>query len=111
MPIWGSKGVIVLDKGSLAENDGSTSHAPGGLRTLTVSKFFTKLGIASRQLYDQLPLAEPGQEQFFRTGLVQVASTAERFNSYQRIQEVGASLGVRSSPPRSPPARLECHGC
>ncbi|MBA3429986.1 MAG: FAD-binding oxidoreductase, partial [Actinobacteria bacterium] len=92
----GVEGVIVLDKGSLADSDGSTSHAPGGLRTLTVSKFFTKLGIASRQLYDQLPLAEPGQEQFFRTGLVQVASTAERFNSYKRIQEVGASLGVAS---------------
>ncbi len=85
-----------LDKGSLADNDGSTSHAPGGLRTLTVSKFFTKLGIASRQVYDQLPLADPGKEQFFRTGFVQVASSSERFDSYKRIQEIGASLGVPS---------------
>ncbi|MGH8924274.1 MAG: FAD-dependent oxidoreductase [Acidimicrobiia bacterium] len=92
----GVEGIVVVDKGSLADNDGSTSHAPGGLRTLTVSKFFTKLGIASRQLYDQLPLAVPGQEQFFRTGLLQVASTGERFDSYKRIQEIGASLGVPS---------------
>ncbi|HEY7584358.1 MAG TPA: FAD-dependent oxidoreductase [Acidimicrobiia bacterium] len=92
----GVEGVVVLDKGSLADNDGSTSHAPGGLRTLTVSKFFTKLGIASRQVYDQLPLAQPGQEQFFRTGFVQVASTTARFESYKRIQEIGWSLGVPS---------------
>jgi dimethylglycine oxidase len=92
----GVEGIVLLEKGSLRDNDGSTSHAPGGLRTLTVSKFFTKLGIASRELYDQLPLAEPGQEQFFRTGFLQVASTAARFDSYQRIQEIGASLGVPS---------------
>ena len=92
----GVDGIAVLEKGSLSDNDGSTSHAPGGLRTLTVSKFFTKLGIASRQVYDQLPLAEPGQEQFFRTGLLQVASTPQRFDSYKRIQEVGASLQVPS---------------
>jgi heterotetrameric sarcosine oxidase gamma subunit len=92
----GVEGVVVLDKGSLSDNDGSTSHAPGGLRTLTVSKFFTKLGIASRQVYDQLPLAQPGQEQFFRTGFVQMASTPERFDSYKRIQEIGLSLGVPS---------------
>ncbi len=92
----GVEGVVVLDKGSLTDNEGSTSHAPGGLRTLTVSKFFTRLGIASRQVYDQLPLAVPGQEQFFRTGFVQMASTPERFDSYKRIQEVGLSLGVPS---------------
>ena len=92
----GVEGIVLLEKGSLADNDGSTSHAPGGLRTLTVSKFFTKLGIASRQVYDQLPLAIPGQEQFFRTGFVQAASTSERFDSYKRIQEVGLSLGVPS---------------
>lgn len=92
----GVEGIVVLDKGSLTDNDGSTSHAPGGLRTLTISKFFTSLGIASRQVYDQLPLAEPGQEQFFRTGFVQVASTAARYDSYKRIQEIGWSLGVPS---------------
>ncbi|HEX2420885.1 MAG TPA: FAD-dependent oxidoreductase [Acidimicrobiia bacterium] len=92
----GVEGIVLLEKGSLGDNDGSTSHAPGGLRTLTVSKFFTKLGIASRELYDRLPLAEPGQEQFFRTGFLQVASTAARFDSYKRIQEIGWSLGVPS---------------
>ena len=74
----GVEGVVVVDKGDLSENDGSTSHAPGGLRTLTASHFFTTLGRASREVYDQLPLAVPGQEQFWRTGLVSVANTPER---------------------------------
>ena len=89
----GVDGVVVLDKGDLDHNDGSTSHAPGGLRTLTISPFFTKLGAASRRVYDALPLAVDGEEQFFRTGLMQVASTQERLESYLRIQERGMALG------------------
>ena len=60
----GVEGVVVVDKGALDVNDGSTSHAPGGLRTLTGSHFFTTLGRASRDVYDTLPLAVPGEEQF-----------------------------------------------
>ncbi len=84
----GVKEITLLDKGDLDHNPGSTSHAPGGLRTLTVSDFFTRLGYASRQLYDKLPLAIEGQEQFFRTGFIQVANEKDRFDSYKRIQEI-----------------------
>ncbi len=92
----GVKDIILLDKGDLDHNPGSTSHAPGGLRTLTVSDFFTRLGYASRQVYDKLPLAIEGQEQFFRTGFVQVANTVERFDSYKRIQEMGMTHGIEA---------------
>ncbi|MDW3178325.1 MAG: FAD-dependent oxidoreductase [Acidimicrobiia bacterium] len=92
----GIEGVIVVDKGDLDHNDGSTSHAPGGLRTLTASHFFTTLGYASRKVYDALPLAIPGQEQFFRTGLVQVANTPERIGSHKRLAEMGMSHGIEA---------------
>ena len=90
----GVKDILLLDKGDLDHNPGSTSHAPGGLRTLTVSDFFTRLGYGSRQVYDKLPLATEGQEHFFRNGFVQVANTEERFNSYKRIQEMGMIHGI-----------------
>ncbi len=90
----GAKNILVIDKGDLDENDGSTSHAPGGLRVVTPSDFYTRLGSASRRVYDQLPLAKEGQEQFFRTGAVQVASKAERFDNYRRIQEMGYTMGI-----------------
>lgn len=93
----GVQDVILVDKGDPDHNDGSTSHAPGGLRSLTISDFYTKLGFASRQLYDKLPLAIEGQEQFFRTGLMQVASKQERFESYKRIQEMGLTHGIEAN--------------
>jgi len=90
----GIDGVVVVDKGDISVTDGSTSHAPGGLRTLTMSHFFTTLGVASRAVYDTLPLAVPGQEQFWRHGSVQVANTPERFDSHKRLVETGMSEGV-----------------
>ncbi|MFK7800637.1 MAG: NAD(P)/FAD-dependent oxidoreductase, partial [Anaerolineae bacterium] len=92
----GVEDVLLLDKGDLDHNDGSTSHAPGGLRTLTPSKFFTVLGQGSRAVYDKLPLAIEGQEQFFRTGMMQIANTKARFDSYKRMQEMGMTMGVEA---------------
>ncbi|MGB1250403.1 MAG: GcvT family protein [Candidatus Promineifilaceae bacterium] len=93
----GVKDILLLDKGNLDHNPGSTSHAPGGLRSLTTSDFFTRLGYASRQVYDKLPLAIEGREQFFRTGLMQVANSAERFSSYKRIEEMGMIHGIEAN--------------
>jgi glycine cleavage system aminomethyltransferase T/glycine/D-amino acid oxidase-like deaminating enzyme len=90
----GVKDIVLLDKGDLDENQGSTSHAPGGLRTLTSSDFFTRLGQASRDVYADLPLASEGRQQFFPSGLMQVANKAERFASYKRIQEMGMTHGI-----------------
>lgn len=90
----GIEGVVVVDKGDITVTDGSTSHAPGGLRTLTGSHFFTTLGVASRNMYDALPLAVDGEEHFWRTGLVQIANTAERFDSHKRLAEMGLAEGA-----------------
>ena len=93
----GVDGVVVVDKGDLDHNDGSTSHAPGGLRTLTGSHFFTTLGRRSRDLYDTLPLADPDQEQFWRVGMVGVATTAARLDAHRRLVELGLSEGLEAS--------------
>lgn len=92
----GVDGIVVVDKGDLDLNDGSTSHAPGGLRTLTASHFFTTLGRASRSVYDTLPLAVPGEEQFWRTGLVSVANTPERLDAHRRLAEMGMAEGMEA---------------
>ena len=89
--------IIVVDKGDLDVNDGSTSHAPGGLRTLTGSHFFTTLGRKSRAHYDQLPLADPNQEQFWRVGMIEVANTPERLDAHQRLHDIGLSQNMDST--------------
>lgn len=93
----GIEGVVVVDKGDLDHNDGSTSHAPGGLRTLTGSHFFTTLGRASREMYDKLPLAIPGQEQFYRVGMIEIANTPERLDAHRRLADVGLSQGIEAN--------------
>ena len=89
--------IMVVDKGDLDHNDGSTSHAPGGLRTLTGSHFFTTLGRAGRDVYDQLPLAVPGQEQFYRVGTIAIANTPERLDAHRRLCDVGLSEGLEAT--------------
>ncbi len=92
----GIDGVVVVDKGDITVTDGSTSHAPGGLRTLTASHFFTTLGVASREVYDSLPLAVDGEEHFWRHGAVQVANNAVRWDSHKRLVEKGMSHDVEA---------------
>ncbi|MCB8945810.1 MAG: FAD-dependent oxidoreductase [Ardenticatenaceae bacterium] len=89
----GVEGIVLVDKGDLDANDGSTGHAPGGLRVLTANEWFTRLGSRSRKLYDKLPLAVEGEEQFFRTGSMQIALEKWRFESYRRLQEWGMTHG------------------
>ncbi|MEM7344953.1 MAG: FAD-dependent oxidoreductase [Chloroflexota bacterium] len=50
----GWRDIIVLDKGPLFENDGSSSHAPGILGLVTGSPTLTKWAVYSSDLYAQL---------------------------------------------------------
>ncbi|MGB1253922.1 MAG: FAD-dependent oxidoreductase, partial [Candidatus Promineifilaceae bacterium] len=89
----GVEDILLIDKGDLDHNDGSTSHAPGGVRILTPSDFFTKLGSRSAEAYRNLPLVN-GQQHYFKAGSVQIATTQARFESYKRMQEMGMSMGI-----------------
>ena len=55
----GWRDMLLLDKGDLANNDGSTSHAPGGVVALSHSKLMTQLAQYATNLYRQLPPFEP----------------------------------------------------
>ena len=85
----GVQDVLLLDKGDLDDLDGSTGHAPGGLRVLTANEWFTRLGSASSKMYKKLPLVVEGEEQFYQKGSLQIASEPWRFESYKRLQEWG----------------------
>ena len=95
----GVENILLIDKGDLDHNDGSTSHAPGGVRILTPSDFFTKLGSASAEAYRQLPLVD-GQQHYFKAGSVQVATQPDRFESYTAARD-GNDNGSRGVLARS----------
>ena len=71
--------VVVLDKGELPDNDGSTSHAPGGMHVVNGSEMMTKMALYSRELYSSLADYDPDAYPMVRlVGGLEVAHTKER---------------------------------
>ena len=91
----GWRDVVVLDKGDLFENDGSTSHAPGGMFLTNPSKMMTEMAKYSREFYGQLAL-DDGQPVLFPTGGLEVAYTKERWRDLRRKQGWAKAYGLPS---------------
>ena len=88
--------VIVVDKGDLPYNDGSTSHAPGGMHVTNSSRMMTHFAVQSVAIYSQLPAYEPGRPPVRRVGGLEVAYTRERMEDLKRKQGVATSYGVEA---------------
>ena len=56
----GWRDILVIDKGPLFENDGSTSHAPGSMFLTNPSKMMTEFARYSAELYGTLEDPENG---------------------------------------------------
>lgn len=90
----GWRDILVLDKGHLYQNDGSTSHAPGGMFLTNSSKMMTEFAKYSRKLYSSLETPE-GPCAFLVGGL-EVARTAERLYDLRRKQGWAQAYGLES---------------
>ena len=90
----GWRDILVLDKGDLFENDGSTSHAPGGMFLTNPSKMMTEFAKYSRQLYGELEL--DGAPCLYGVGGLEVARTPERWHDLRRKQSWARSYGLES---------------
>jgi dimethylglycine oxidase len=87
--------LLVIDKGPLHENHGSTSHAPGGVVPLSHSKIIAQLGIYSAQFYRDLePFA--GKPMVFTAGQLEVAISKERLQDLKRLKGSAAAFGAES---------------
>jgi dimethylglycine oxidase len=90
----GWRDILVVDKGELFENDGSTSHAPGGMFLTNSSKMMTQFARYSRQFYGGMEL--DGQPCLYGVGGLEVARTAERWHDLKRKQGWARSYGLDS---------------
>lgn len=90
----GWRDVLVLDKGPIFTNDGSTSHAPGGMFLTNSSKMMTELAKSSRELYGSLEL--DGLDLIFPVGGLEVAYTPERMRDLRRRQGWARAYGLPS---------------
>lgn len=92
----GWKEVLVVDKGPLFENHGSTSHAPGGMHVVNPSRMMTDLAVYSTQLYGSLKPYEEGRPCFRPVGGIEVAHTQARWTDLKRKHGIATSYGVES---------------
>lgn len=73
----GWRDILVLDKGAIFENDGSTSHAPGSMHLTNSSKMMTEFAMYTRELIASLE--DDSAQPFFRpVGGIEVAYTPQR---------------------------------
>jgi len=92
----GWKDILLIDKGELWENDGSTSHAPGGVVALSHSKLLTQMAVYASDLYKSLkPFAEDRQ-MYSAVGGLDVATSERRWNDLKRLYGESKSYGVES---------------
>jgi glycine cleavage system aminomethyltransferase T/glycine/D-amino acid oxidase-like deaminating enzyme len=92
----GWRDVLVLDKGNLEENDGSTSHAPGGVVGLSHNKLLTQMAQYGSDLYRSLAPYDPARNMYNAVGGLELATTSERLHDLKRLHAEGKSFGAES---------------
>jgi glycine cleavage system T protein len=92
----GWKDLLLVDKGELWENDGSTSHAPGGVVALSHSKLLTQMAVYGADLYASLAPYSPDRKMINPVGGMDVATSERRWNDLKRLHGESKSYGVES---------------
>ncbi len=92
----GWRDILVLDKGDLMINDGSTSHAPGGMHVTNSSKMMTKFATYSTHCYGQLAPFEEGRPPFRPVGGLEVAYTPARWQELKRKHGLATAYDVEA---------------
>jgi len=92
----GWRDVLVLDKGNLEENDGSTSHAPGGVVALSHNKLLTQMAQYGSDLYRGLKPYDPARNTYNAVGGLELAATPARLHDLRRLHAEGKSFGAES---------------
>ncbi|MEM7530760.1 MAG: FAD-dependent oxidoreductase [Chloroflexota bacterium] len=88
--------ILVLDKGDSFENDGSTSHAPGGVVALSHSKTLTNMAVYSSDLYGSLAPYVAYRNMYNPVGGIELAITQERWEDMVRLHGEAMSYGVEA---------------
>lgn len=92
----GWRDIFVLDKGDLFENDGSTSHAPGGVVALSHSKLLTQMALYSSDLFRSLAPYRDDRNTFNAVGGLEVAISTERWQDLKRLHGEAKSFHAES---------------
>ncbi|MEZ4682725.1 MAG: FAD-dependent oxidoreductase [Caldilineaceae bacterium] len=103
----GWRDILVLDKGNILNNDGSTSHAPGGVVALSHSKLMTQFAQHGAKLYSTIaPFAPqldqtmfpygPNRNTYNVVGGLDVAIGEEKWLDLVRLEGKAKAFGVEA---------------
>lgn len=92
----GWRDVLLIDKGELFENDGSTSHAPGGVVPLSHSKLLTQMGSYTSDLLSKLHPFRDDRHTFKRAGQLEVAISEARWQDLIRLHGEAQGFGCEA---------------
>ncbi|MCB0192942.1 MAG: FAD-binding oxidoreductase, partial [Anaerolineae bacterium] len=93
---FGWRDIVLIDKGELFENDGSTSHAPGGVVPLSHSKLLTQMGSYTSRLISSLKPFRTDRNTFNRVGQLEVAISETRWQDLIRLHGESQGFGCES---------------
>lgn len=91
---FGWRDILVVDKGNIPVNDGSTSHAPGGVVALSHSKVMTDFAVYTTDLYRSLAPYDNPRNTYNAVGSLEVALTEARWQDMIRLH--GESLSYHT---------------
>jgi dimethylglycine oxidase len=92
----GWRDILVIDKGELYENDGSTSHAPGGVVPLSHSQLLTRMGLYTSNLIAGLAPFRSDRNTYNPVGQIELAISEARWQDLIRLQGESRSFGCES---------------
>ena len=85
--------ILVVDKGTLYENDGSTSHAPGGVVPLSHNRLLSQMGSYTSELITSLDHYRPDQNTWNAVGQLEVSTSAARTQDLKRLHGTARGFG------------------
>ena len=92
----GWRDILVVDKGDPFENDGSTSHAPGGLVGLVHSKLMTRFAQYSSKLFKEMTPYQSERYSYNPVGNLELAISERRWQDLKRLHSTSKSYGVEA---------------
>lgn len=92
----GWRDILVVDKGDLFENDGSTSHAPGGVVALSHNKLLTRMAQYGSDLYRSVTPLTPERNTYNWVGGMEVAISERRWNDLKRLYGEALSFNTEA---------------
>ncbi len=92
----GWRDVLVVDKGPVVHNDGSTSHAPGGVVALSHNKLLTQMALYGAGRFSSLADYADDRITVNEVGTVDVAVTERRMRDLIRLAGEAKSFGAEA---------------